>query len=126
MAITFLNKTVTNHEASLTRAGEITIDFDLNIFPNDENLVVTWRSSNEKILTVDDRGVVTVFGASPNMTVHATIIAECGGLQDYVTVYVPAYQAAYLTENLYDPDTYEQDNLEWDSIIYAKPSSAAG
>ncbi len=126
MAITFLNKTVTNHEASLTRAGEITIDFDLNIFPNDENLVVTWRSSNEKILTVDDRGVVTVVGASPNMTVHATIIAECGGLQDYVTVYVPAYQAAYLTENLYDPDTYEQDNLEWDSIIYAKPSAKAG
>ena len=55
-----------------------------------------------------------------------TKIAEGGGLQDYVTIYVPAYQAAYLTQNLYDPETYEQDNLEWDSIIYAKPSEKAG
>ena len=54
------------------------------------------------------------------------IVAECGGLQDYVTIYVPAYQAAYLTQNLYDPETYEQDNLEWDSIIYAKPSAKPG
>ena len=75
---------------------------------------------------MDDRGIATVVGASPNITVHATIIAECVGLQDYVTVYVPSYQAAYLTENLYDPDTYEHDNLEWDSIIYAKPSSTPG
>ena len=71
-------------------------------------------------------GVVTVVGASPNITVHAVIVAECGGLQDYVTIYVPAYQAAYLTQNLYDPETYEQDNLEWDSIIYAKPSAKPG
>lgn len=122
MAIAFLNNSVKDHSLTLTNAGEITIDLDLNIFPNQENPAVVWRSSNEKILTVDDRGIVTVVGASPNMTVHATIIAEFGGLQDYVTIYVPAYQAAYLTENLFDPDTYEQDNLEWDSIIYATPA----
>ena len=122
MAIAFLNNSVKDHSLTLTNAGEITIDLDLNIFPSQENPAVVWRSSNEKILTVDDRGIVTVVGASPNMTVHATIIAEFGGLQDYVTIYVPAYQAAYLTENLYDPDTYEQDNLEWDSIIYATPA----
>ena len=27
---------------------------------------------------------------------------------------------------VYDPETYEQDNLEWDSIIYAKPSAKPG
>ena len=43
-----------------------------------------------------------------------------------MTIYVPSYQAAYLTQNLYDPETYEQDNLEWDSIIYATPSPKAG
>ena len=74
---------------------------------------------------IDDRGIVKVVGASPNMYVHAVIIAEFGGLQDYVTIYVPPYQAAYLTENLYDPDTYEQDNLEWDTIIYATPTPRA-
>ena len=126
MAIAFLNKNVKDHSLTLTNAGEITIDLDLNVFPSSDDLPVTWSSSNEKILTVDDRGIVTVVGASPNITVHAVIIAECGGLQDYVTIYVPAYQAAYLTQNLYDPETYEQDNLEWDSIIYAKPSEKAG
>ena len=126
MAIAFLNNNVRDHSLTLTNAGELVIDLDLNVFPNSDELTVTWRSSNEKILTVDDRGIVTVVGASPNITVHATIIAECGGLQDYVTIYVPSYQAAYLTQNLYDPETYEQDNLEWDSIIYATPSPRAG
>ncbi len=126
MAIAFLNNNVRDHSLTLTNAGELVIDLDLNVFPNSDELTVTWRSSNEKILTVDDRGIVTVVGASPNIYVHATIIAECGGLQDYVTIYVPSYQAAYLTQNLYDPETYEQDNLEWDSIIYASPSPRAG
>ena len=100
MAIAFLNNSVKNHSLTLTNAGEITIDLDLNVFPSSDDLPVTWSSSNEKILTVDDRGIVTI--------------------------YVPAYQAAYLTQNLYDPETYEQDNLEWDSIIYAKPSAKPG
>lgn len=126
MAIAFLNNSVKDHSLTLTNAGELKIDLDLNIFPNQENPAVVWRSSNEKILTVDDRGIVTVVGASPNITVHAVIIAEFGGLQDYVAIYVPPYQAAYLTQNLYDPDTYEQDNLEWDTIIYAKATSKAG
>ena len=42
-----------------------------------------------------------------------------------MTIYVPAYQAAYLTENLFDADTYEQDSLEWDSIIYATATPTA-
>lgn len=120
MAIAFLNQGVKD-DLTLTNAGEIEIDLDLNIYPTQENAKVKWWSSNEKILTVDDSGVVKVVGASPNRTVHATIIAEFGGLQDYVTIYVPPYQSAYLTENLFDPDTYEADNLEWDTIIYATP-----
>ena len=59
------------------------------------------------------------------MTTHATIIAEYGGLQDYLTIYIPAFQSAYLTQNLYDPDTYAEDNLEWDTIIYATPTPKA-
>ena len=72
-----------------------------------------------------ERGFITVVGASPNRTVHAGIIAECGGLQEYVTVYIPAFQAAYLKENLYDADTYDADNLEWDTFIYATPTPRA-
>ena len=37
-------------------------------------------------------------------------------------IYVPPIQSAYLTENLFDPDTYADDNLEWDLIIYATPA----
>lgn len=121
MAIAFLNKSV-GTDITLTDPGAIEIDLDLNIYPAQDNPAVVWRSSNEKILSVDDRGVVRVVGASPNMTVHATIIAEFGGLQDYVTIYVPPIQSAYLTENLFDPDTYADDNLEWDLIIYATPA----
>ena len=121
MAIAFLNKSV-GVDFTLSNPGEIEVDLDLNVYPAQDNPNVVWRSSNEKILTVDDRGVVRVVGASPQMTTHATIIAEYGGLQDYVTIYVPAFQSAYLTENLYDPDTYAADNLEWDLIIYATPA----
>ncbi|MBQ3276304.1 MAG: hypothetical protein IJH47_04500 [Oscillospiraceae bacterium] len=121
MAIAFLNKSV-GTDITLSNPGEIEIDLDLNIYPAQDNPKVVWRSSNEKILSVDDRGVVRVVGASPNMVTHATIIAEFGGLQDYVTIYVPAIQSAYLTENLFDPDTYADDNLEWDLIIYATPA----
>lgn len=124
MAIAFLNQGV-KEDMTLTNAGEIQIDLDVNIFPTQENPQVKWRSSNEKILTVDSDGLVKVVGASPNFTTHATIIAEFGGLQDYVTIYIPAYQSAYLTENLFDPATYEADNLEWDTIIYATPAPKA-
>lgn len=121
MGIIFNNNTL-GTDASFTNAGELSIDLDVSVYPAQDNLEVTWTSTNEKILTVDENGVVTVVGASPNMMVHATIIAECCGVQRYITFYVPAYQAAYLTENLFDAETYEQDNLEWDSIIYATPT----
>ena len=123
MAITFLNKTIKDHSMTLTNAGEIfNIDLDVTTYPASEGLAVTWKSTNEKILTVDERGFISVVGASPNRTVHAGITAECGGLQDYITVYIPAFQAAYLTENLYDADTYDAENLEWDTFIYATPT----
>ncbi len=124
MAIAFLNKNLKD-DITLTNAGEITIDLDLNIYPAQDDSAVTWKSTNEKILTVDENGVVTVVGASPNFTVHAGIIAECCGVEASVTIYVPSYQAAYLTENLFDADTYEQDSIEWDSIIYASASPTA-
>ena len=125
MSIAFLNQSVKNHEMSLTNAGEIVVDLDLNIYPAQDNAEITWKSSNEKILTVDERGIVRVVGSNPNDTVHATIIAECCGVQDYVTIYVPPIQATYLTQNLYDPETYIADNMEWDLIIYASPSPKA-
>ena len=120
MAISFLNKTVA--DITLSDPGAVEIDLDINMYPAQDNPQVVWRSSNEKILTVDDRGVVRVVGASPNFTVHAVIIAEFGGQQTYVIVYVPPIQSAYLTENLFDPDTYADDNMEWDLIIYATPA----
>lgn len=123
MAITFLNKTIKDHSMTLTNAGEIfNIDLDVTTYPASEGLTVTWKSTNEKIITVDQRGFINVVGASPNRTVHAGITAECGGLEDYITVYIPAFQAAYLTENLYDADTYDADNLDWDTFIYATPT----
>ena len=126
MAITFLNRTIDNHSMTLTNAGEIfDIDLDVTTYPASDGLPVTWKSTNEKILVVNERGFITVVGASPNRTVHAGIIAECGGLQEYVTVYIPAFQAAYLKENLYDADTYDADNLEWDTFIYATPTPRA-
>ena len=126
IAISFLNTPFTKKDTTLSNPGEIEMDLDLNIFPAQENAKVKWTSSNEKILTVDDDGIVRIVGASPNFTTHATIIAEFGGLQDYLTIYVPAYQSAYLTENLFDADTYQADNLEWDTIIYATPTPKAG
>ena len=126
MGITFLNRTRPNKDMTLTNAGEIfDIDLDVTTYPASEGLPVTWRSTNEKIITVNERGFINVVGASPNRTVHAGIIVECGGLEDYVTVYVPAFQAAYLKENLYDADTYDADNLEWDTFIYATPTPRA-
>ena len=126
IAITFLNKTLDNREMRLTNAGEIfNIDLDVNMFPAVDNPAVEWRSTNENILTVDSRGIFSVVGASPDREVHAGIIASYGGREDYVTVYIPRFQAAYLTENLYDPETYDADNLEWDSFIYATPTPRA-
>jgi len=122
LAIIFITTPVKDHSMTLSRPGEIfDIDLDVNTYPANDDLVVNWRSTNEKILTVNERGFITVVGASPNRTVHAGIVAECGGLEDYVTVYIPAFQAAYLKENLYDPETYDADNLEWDTFIYATP-----
>ena len=126
MAITFLNRTIPNHSMTLTNAGEIfDIDLDVSTYPTSEGLVEKWRSTNEKIITVNDRGFITVVGASPNRWVHCGIIVECGGLEDYITVYVPSFQAAYLKENLYDADTYDADNLDWDTFIYATPTPRA-
>ncbi len=120
MAITFLNNTL-GSEITVSQEGALTIDLDLSTYPTTDS-PVTWKSSNEKILTVDDRGIVTIVGASPKMWVHAVIIAECCGMQTYVTMYVPSYQAAFLTNNLFDEATYQDDNAEWDAIIYATPA----
>ena len=123
MAIAFLNKT-TGSSINITQEGALQFDLDLNVYPATDS-PVTWASTNEKILTVDDRGIVSIVGANPNGMVHAVITAECCGMMTYVTVYVPAVQAAYLTNNLFDPATYDADNAEWDAIIYASPSPAA-
>ena len=126
MSITFLNRAITNHSITLTNAGEIfNVDLDVTAYPAIEDQgEVTWRSTNEKILTVNERGFVNVVGASPTRMVHAGIIASYRGVEEYVTIYVPSFQAAYLAENLYDPDTYDADNLDWDTFIYSSPVPA--
>lgn len=120
MAITFLNN-VMKKDITISDAGTLEIDLDVSIHPANDNLVVKWSSSNESILTVDERGIVKIVGANPNNTSHATIVAECCGLQAYLTVYVPSYQAAYLTENLFDANATD----EWDDVIYASPTPRA-
>ena len=52
-----------------------------------------------------------IVGALPGQVIHATVIAECAGLKAACTVYVPGFQATYLTENLYDPEYVD----EWDA-----------
>jgi len=123
---TATNRTPQNKEMRLTNAGEIfNLDLDVNTYPAiDDQGLVSWRSTNEKILTVNERGFVSVVGASPTREVMAGIIASYGGLEDYVTIYVPSFQAAYLTENLFDPDTYDADSLEWQTFIWATPAPA--
>lgn len=133
MAITFLNRTLPNHEMTLTEplttfttyGVNYNIDLDVSTYPASEGLKVTWRSTNEKVLTVDEHGFVTVVGASPDYWVKAGIIAECGGLEDYLTIYVPKFQAAFLKENILDPETYFEDTRAWEEFIYATPTPRA-
>ena len=109
MAITFLNEVV-KKDITISNPGELKVDLDCNVFPAVEGLTVKWSSSNETVLTVDQNGVFTIVGALPGQVIHATVIAECAGLEATCTIYVPGFQATYLTENLYDP-SYED---EWD------------
>ena len=133
MAITFLNKTLPNHQTTLsqplqtftTYGVDYNMDLDVSTYPASEGLPVTWRSSNDKILTVDEHGFVTVVGASPDRWVKAAIYAECGGLEDYVIVFIPSFQAAYLKENLYDPETYDADSLALDEFFNTTPTPRA-
>ena len=120
MGISFMNN-ILGPDITINREGELTLDLDVNTHPATDS-PVTWKSSNEKILTVDDRGIVTIVGANPTGVVHAVISAECCGIMKYVVIYVPAFQSTYLNNNLYDPETYESDNAEWDAIIYATPA----
>ena len=120
---TVTNKTLPDKQMMLTRPGEIfDIDLDVRTLPAIDDPAVVWRSTNEKILTVNDRGFVNVVGADPGQTVHAGIIASYGGLEDYVTIFVPGSQAMYLTENLFDPDTYYEETREWDTFLWSSPS----
>lgn len=109
MALSFLGEVVKG-DLTMSNEGELQMQLVCNIFPANDDAVVTWRSSNETVLTVDQTGLVTIVGVSPGQVVHATIIAECSGVQAYVTIYVPGRHAPYLQENLYDPEYVD----EWD------------
>lgn len=124
---TATNKTPANHEMALTNPGEIfNIDLDVAMVPYVENAAVVWTSSNEKILTVNERGFVNVVGASPDRTVHAMITASYGGLSASIMFYIPPIQAQYLTENLFDADTYDAETLEIDKLWWSTPSPSPG
>jgi hypothetical protein len=133
MAITFLNDT--QSDMTITNAGELVVDLDCSIYPHVEGLKVNWRSSNETVLTVDETGTFTIVGALPGQVVHATVIAECAGLQASCIIYVPGFQATYLTQNLYDPEYVdewdaEQARLAWEAanatiapVVSASPAA---
>ena len=107
LGIIFLNKAVT--DISITQEGALEFQLTGSAYPVTD-APITWSSSNETVLKVDDTGKCTIVGASPDKWVHATIFAECLGLKQPCIVYIPSYQAAYLTENLYDPNVVD----EWD------------
>ena len=59
-------------------------DLDADIYPTETIAEVTWRSSDESIVTVDEDGVVTAVGSG-----WAEVIAECGAVAVKCRVYVP-------------------------------------
>lgn len=52
------------------------VPLNATIYPLDAGATVTWRSTDESVVTVDSDGLVTAVGSG-----NATIIAECNGVQ---------------------------------------------
>ncbi len=88
-------------DITISNAGELQLQFAARTYPVNAGVTVEWSSDNESILTVDQTGLVTVVGADPEKVIHATITAKCGDVSASCIIYVPYYQASYLTNNAY-------------------------
>ena len=62
--------TITNAPTQMYVHGEV--DLDASVAPDTSAGAVTWTSSNEKIATVDENGVVTAGGTTGTVTITAT------------------------------------------------------
>ena len=100
LELTFLNRAVAP-DISITNDGEMSLQLDVRWFPATAKVTPVWTSSNEKILTVDQTGLVTIVGADPNSWATATITVECAGLSAKTLIHVPNYQAVHLENNLF-------------------------
>ncbi|GEM_PF-877127 len=101
MEIVFLNNAI-GPDVTLNKDGQLSLQLELRTFPQNAQVTQTWSSSNEKILTVDNTGLVTVVGVDPVNGSNATIKVECGGLEASVIIRVPQYQAQHLKANQFN------------------------
>lgn len=98
MEMIFLNKTV-GPDITMSNDGELAIQLECRVFPQNANVEMVWSSSDERILTVDQTGLVQVVGVDPNNSSNATITVTAGGREASVIIRVPYYQAIHLTDN---------------------------
>ena len=100
-----------NHDAkTFTKAGE-TLQLTATIYPDSAtNKTVTWKSSDEKVATVDESGLVTAVG---NGTANITATTEDGNFKAtcQVTVEIPKLTLSLDKTELALTQTEEQQKL---------------
>ena len=100
-----------NHDAkTFTKAGE-TLQLTATIYPDSAtNKTVTWKSSDEKVATVDESGLVTAVG---NGTANITATTEDGNFKAtcQVTVEIPELTLSLDKTELTLTQTEEQQKL---------------
>lgn len=100
-----------NHDAkTFTKAGE-TLQLTATIYPDSAtNKTVTWKSSDEKVATVDESGLVTAVG---NGTANITATTEDGNFKAtcQVTVEIPELTLSLDKTELALTQTEEQQKL---------------
>lgn len=100
-----------NHDAkTFTKAGE-TLQLTATIYPDSAtNKTVTWKSSDEKVATVDESGLVTAVG---NGTANITATTEDGNFKAtcQVTVEIPELTLSLDKSELTLTQTEEQQKL---------------
>lgn len=83
ISITFLGSPI---KEFTIRVGDAPIQLKADVYPVEAvtTAKLAWRSSDEKIIAVDDTGAVTAVGSG-----WAEVIAECGGIAASCKVWVP-------------------------------------
>lgn len=80
ITISYFNEAKTEFTANVGSQVQLTA----TPYPVDANAVVSWRSTDEEIITVDSTGLVTAVGSG-----IAYVIASCGGAEAECMVWVP-------------------------------------